>query len=40
MGMLYSAIGETPDKLPEYLAIRKGIEVLKTASPNPNLFDY
>lgn len=38
--MLYSALGEDPDKLPDFLATRKGMEMLKAASPNGSLFDY
>ncbi len=39
MAMLYSAIGETPETLPDYLAIRKGIEMLKAAAPRENQTD-
>ena len=38
--MLYSALGETPETLQEFLAIQKGLEILKVASPNGSLFDY
>lgn len=38
--MLYSALGEDPEKLPEFLTTRKGMEMLKAASPNGSLFDY
>jgi hypothetical protein len=38
--MLYSALGEDPEKLPQYLATRKGMAMLKAASPNGSLFDY
>lgn len=32
MAMLYSAIGETPETLPDFLAYRKGVEMLQAAS--------
>ena len=31
--MLYSALGENPEELPDYLAVRKGIDMLKAAAP-------
>jgi hypothetical protein len=38
--MLYSALGENPDVLPDFLATRKAMEMLKAASPSGSLFDY
>jgi hypothetical protein len=32
MDLLYSGLGENPEKLPEYLAVRRGIEMLKVAA--------
>lgn len=38
--MLYSALGEDPEKLPEFRAIQKGMETLKAASAEGSLFEY
>lgn len=38
--ILYSALGDDPEKLPDFLAARKAMKILQAASPNKSPLEY